>query len=111
MWLDSHPATDTRKGFPTLQQTEVYLRKKYMIPAHRTVDLWALPHDPAEIKGKGLISSVIELAIWGSEAKRLTAMQIYKAVEERYTGHGISRVCEISISFVYAAHTMYRSSM
>ncbi|KAG1864571.1 hypothetical protein C8R48DRAFT_565712, partial [Suillus tomentosus] len=61
-----------------------YLRETLHIPAHKKIDLWALP-DPLEgEKPNQPYPILIKLAIYGSPNKQLTLQEIYTVLEGRF---------------------------
>lgn len=61
-----------------------YLRTQLNIPPGQPVNLDALPDPPPGERPSQALPVLIKLAIYGSERKKLTLMEIYKAIETRF---------------------------
>ena len=86
----STPATALRHlPWPSLQpppstEAEQYLRHQLSLPRDKPVDLWALKDPPNRGKPSQPYPELIKLAIFGSETKKLTLQEIYKALIDRF---------------------------
>ncbi|KAJ7104111.1 hypothetical protein B0H15DRAFT_765939 [Mycena belliarum] len=62
-----------------------YLRERLSLPHGARVDLWSVPEPPGGEKPSTPLPTLIQLAIYGSEKKRLTLQEIYQELARRFT--------------------------
>jgi Forkhead domain len=79
--LSTFPAAPTRHLF---EDAGPYLRETLHIPAHKKIDLWALPDPLKGEKPNQPYPILIKLAIYGSPNKQLTLQEIYTVLEGRF---------------------------
>ncbi|KAJ3571977.1 hypothetical protein NP233_g3385 [Leucocoprinus birnbaumii] len=93
-------------------KTDKYLRGQLGLSPEKRVDLWAIPDPPPGQKPDQPLSTLVKLAIHGSEKGLLTLQEIYQALQNRFEYFAQSKAStwknsirhNLSLNLVFRSH-------